>query len=315
MSTPWRESPPGVWCIDVFHPSEGQTCCYLLVEKGAGAIIDCGAKNGVGAIKDAVTASGLKPEEIQWIIPTHVHLDHAGAAGELMSFFPRATLGGHESTMRHLCAPHRRLIPAVRGLYGEQFYNAQYGELMEVPESRASPLSEGETIKVGERSLEILHTPGHAWNHVSIYDRERGIFFAGDAYGVSFADIRADNIFIPPVMPPSQFNPEAAKSTLSRLKNMDASHAALAHFGMVENAPEFADFQISTLDEWESKARSIADADDFHTQFTGYLREWYKQVASGADEKMFMRRHGGDIHLNACGFAHLCEKPFPKPAR
>ena len=315
MSTPWRESPSGVWCIDVFHPSEGQTCCYLLVEKDAGAIIDCGGKNGIGGIKEAVVAAGLKPEDIQWIIPTHAHLDHAAAAGELMSFFPRATLGGHESTVKHLCNPQKRLVPAVRGLYGEQFYNSQYGELLAVPESRTRSLSEGDTITVGTRSLEILYTPGHAWHHISVYDRERGMFFAGDAYGVSFADVRADNVFIPPVMPPSQFNPDAAKTTLSRLKNIDASYAALAHFGIVDNAPEFADFQISTLDEWESKARSLVGENDFHSQFTQYLREWYKKAAPGADEEVFLRRHGGDIHLNACGFAHLCKQPFPAPHR
>lgn len=316
MSDLWREALPGVWRIDVLHPDAGQTCCYLLAAKGEGALIDCGAKIGVPVILDAVSAAGLRREEIRHIIVTHAHLDHAGAAGELMRHFPRAILGGHSSAIKHLTNPDAKLLPAVRDLYGEKFFAEHYEGVVAAEESRARVLADDETISFGGRELQILHTPGHAWHHLSVYDAAGGVFFAGDAFGVSFPDVcRGGEILIAPVMPPTQFNPEAARRTLQRLRALDAGHAALTHFDVAPNSPALADRQLAALDEWEETARAIAEKDgDFYRRFRASLEEWYRKTAPGLDSAALLRRHAGDIHLTASGFAHLHDKKFPQSA-
>ncbi len=314
--TSHRESLPGVWRVDVLHPAAGQTCCYLLAEKGEGALIDCGAKNGVRAILDAVSAAGLRREEIRQIIVTHAHLDHAGAAGELLRHFPRATLGGHPSAIKHLTNPDAKLLPAVRGLYGEKFFAAHYEGVVAAGESRARILADGEIVAFGGRELKILHTPGHAWHHLSVSDAAGGVFFAGDAFGVSFPDVNCGGeLLIAPVMPPTQFHPEEARRTLRRLRELDAGHVALSHFDVAPYSPSLADRQIAALDGWESAAREIAEkGGDFYPQFRAHLEEWYRTAARDLDSAAVARRHAGDIHLTASGFAHLHKKEFPQSA-
>ncbi|MBE8157872.1 MAG: MBL fold metallo-hydrolase, partial [Betaproteobacteria bacterium] len=187
-----RESLPGVWRVDVIHPVAGQTCCYLLVEKGEGALVDCGAKKGIRFVLDAVAAAGLRPEQIRHIIPTHAHMDHAGAAGELLHHFPEAVLSAHPSTVKHLVNPEERLLPAVRRLYGDVFFAAEYEGLAAVPAARARAAADGETLRVGGLELQILYTPGHAWNHISVYVAARGLIFTGDAFGVSYSEDATD---------------------------------------------------------------------------------------------------------------------------
>ena len=309
----WREALPGVRRIDVLHPAAGQTCCYLLAEKGEGALIDCGAKNGVRPILDAVADAGLQREDVRWIIATHAHLDHAGAAGELMQHFPQATLGGHPDAIKHLTNPEAKLLPAVRDLYGEKFFAAQYEGVVAADESRARALADGENISFAGRELAILHTPGHAWHHLSVYDSAGGVFFAGDAFGVSFPDVgRGNGVFIVPVMPPTQFHPEEARRTLRRLRDLDAAHAALAHFDVAPCSPSLADMQIAALDEWEAAAQKIAEdsGDDFYGRFRAHLNEWYQTAARDFDAAAVARRHAHDIHLTVSGFAHLHKKPF-----
>ncbi|MGI9307189.1 MAG: MBL fold metallo-hydrolase [Gammaproteobacteria bacterium] len=318
MSDSWRETLPGVWRIDVFHPAPEHTCCYLLVKNGEGALLDCGAKKGVSSVLSAVAAAGLAREDIRWIIPTHAHLDHAGAAGALMRHFSAATLGAHPSTVKHLVNPHERLLPAAEKLYGEKFFNEQYAGAEAVPKSRAKSFADGENADLGGEALRIIYSPGHAWHHAAVYAESRGVLFAGDSYGVSFPGIGADGeIFIVPVMPPTQFNPEAARRTLENLRELDAPHAALAHFGIAANSPALADRQIAALEEWTEKARKVAETGgQFYPQFREYLRGWYADAAAGIDidSAALLRGHAQDIHLTACGFAHWLEKENAAPA-
>lgn len=325
-----REALPGIWRIDVIHPAPGQTCCYLVTNGKEGAIIDTGAKNGVGNILKSVATAGLSPEQIKWIIVTHAHLDHAGAAGDLMQHFPQATLGGHFSTVKHLVNPDLKLLPMVRRLYGEKFFSEQYEGLVPSPANRSKPLTNGETIKVGDDiQLQILDTPGHAWHHISVYESQQKILFAGDAYGVAYPDVNAGNspsagvncpggIFIVPVMPPNQFNPDAARNTLHQLRNLAAKHIALSHFDVTPNTPQMAEAQVTALNEWEAEARNLArtitDKGDkitkttFYPKFREWIDNWYHTHARDCDADALSRRHTSDIHLTVSGFTYLMQK-------
>ena len=304
MSELWEEPLPGVWRVDVSHPVPGQTCCYLLAQNGEGALVDCGAKKGVDAVKNAVADAGLRPGQIRYIIPTHAHLDHAGAAGELAQYFSEAEVAAHPSTVKHLINPEERLLPAVRQLYGDVFFKSEYEGMAAVPANRARALADGDVLSLGGLELRILYTPGHAWNHISVYAPERKLIFTGDAFGVSYpGEESAGEIFIVPVTPPTQFNAEAMRATVAKIKNLGAAHAALAHFGVIENSPALADKQTAALDEWEKSAGEIAQkGGDYYAQINSYLEGWFKkQTGDGA---ALFRRHKGDIHLTVSGFVH-----------
>lgn len=146
MSLLYQESLPGVWRIDVSHPAPQYSCCYLIVEKGASALVDCGAKNGIATIMDTLAAQQIAPEQVQWIIVTHAHLDHAGAAAQLMQLFPNATLAGHPSAIKHLINPHKKLVPGVTKLYGKKWFDEQYGELLPINATRTRILADGESV-------------------------------------------------------------------------------------------------------------------------------------------------------------------------
>lgn len=313
MSDHAREILPGVWRIDALHPAPAQTCCYLLAEKDEAALIDCGAQKSIQPILDAVAAAQLRPEQVRYIIPTHAHLDHSGAAGNLMQHFPNAELAAHPSTVKHLVNPHDRLLPAVRALYGDVFFDEEYAGMIAAPQERTRPVQDGEKITVGGMALQMLYTPGHAWNHVSAYVPARGVVFSGDAFGISHPETApedGDDFFIVPVMPPTQFSPEAARESLLKFRALNAEYAALAHFGAVRCSAAAANKQLAALEEWQEAAQKISAnckngaAQKFYPEFLSYLQEWYKKESAAADPAAMLRRHKTDLHLTACGFEH-----------
>ncbi len=312
MSNSWSEVLPGIWRIDVFHSIAERTCCYLLVDKESAALIDCGAKSGIPSIMESLDAIGVAKEQIQWIIATHAHMDHVGAAGELLQHFPNAVLAGHESGLTHLISPDAKLIPAVRSLFGEKFYTSQYADIIPAEESRTKVIADNDVLMVGDRKLNILYTPGHAWHHVSIYDEANSLFYAGDAYGTSFAEVYGTKTpLIAPVMPPNQFNPQAMCDSLVRLKSLNARHVALTHFGIIANSPDLADKQIQAIEEWVAAAEQLAENPaNFSTAFADYLKKWYHTAATNAgyDADAALQAHATDIMLSVKGFQYLMER-------
>ena len=299
-----NHSLAGVRCIDARHISDNQTCCYLLIENNEAALVDCGAKNGIHNILHTVDSAGLSPQQLRWIILTHAHFDHAGAAGVLQQHFPQATVCAHADTLKHLIAPDK-ITAAVKTLYGAQFFNAEYGEITPVKESRACAMDDNDTLDLGGNTLTFLYTPGHAWNHLSIYDERRNLFYAGDAYGICYLPPAIDGSrFIVPVMPPSHFNPAALKKSLRRLRDLNADYAALAHYGIIANAPALANQQITATEEWAAKAQDIDKQGNFYNTFSDYLIQWYRDATAHFAYEEVRQQHKHDIMLTVKGFAH-----------
>ena len=304
-----RKLADGVWQIDVLHPAAGKTCCYLLTGGGEGALVDCGAKNGIPAILEAVAAAGLTPERLRWIVATHAHMDHAGAAGELLGHFPEAILAAHPSALRHLINPADKLEAAVRALYGGKFYDEHYGEIIPAAAERTHALEHDSEIRLGGRRLAMLHTPGHAWHHLIVYEKSERMFYAGDSYGTCFAKNKSGTPMPMPVMPPNQFDPEAMRDSLMRIKSLKAETAALSHFGTIADSPALADRQSEIIGEWMEASRRIfseGGAANFADSFGGYLKKWHQAAAeaAGLPADSLQTAHAHDMMLNVKGFQH-----------
>ena len=154
---------------------------------------------------------------MDWVLTTHVHLDHAGGAGALMQALPNARCAVHPRGARHLAEPSK-LIAGSIAVYGEERFRELYGEIVPIDEARMLVPEDGERIRLGSRSLELIHTPGHALHHYCVVDREHDRIFSGDTFGLSYRDFDVDGReFILPTTTPVHFDPEALCHSVDRL--------------------------------------------------------------------------------------------------
>ncbi len=309
---PLTEIAPGLMRCDTGYLRAGHTACYLLTHGGRAAIIDTGVGASVPGILDALSRQNIPRDAVDWVIPTHVHLDHAGGAGALMQALPSARLGIHPSGAEHMADPSR-LEVGVRALYGDEFFDREYAPLTPVARERMVTLDDGETLFVGQRPLEILHTPGHAWHHLSVFDVESAVLIAGDAFGASYPGyIQQRSLFMVPVVPPPQFSPAAYRATLARIVALAPRAVAPAHFPTIDRVDAAASLLEAMLDaaiEWTWQAASAADLNQ------RLLDGWCRWLPSDATREQLERDFGLDIWLTSEGLWLWRSKEERKAAR
>jgi hydroxyacylglutathione hydrolase len=221
----------GIYTVDTVYDRPLQTAVHLLVEGRRAAVIDTGTSHAVPRILAALGARGVAPAQVDYVILTHVHLDHAGGAGQLMARLPNARLAVHPRGARHMVDPGR-LLSATVAIYGEAQTRRVYGEILPVPAARVVETAEGATLRLGGRTLEFLDAPGHARHHVVARDAATGSLFAGDAFGLSYRELDRDGRqFVFPTTSPSQFDPPALRRTLERMLALRPPALYVAHFG------------------------------------------------------------------------------------
>lgn len=171
-------------------------------------------------------------------MPTHVHLDHAGAAGLYLQEFPQAELLVHPRGARHLIDPGRLVASSVQ-VYGEDTFNSLYGEIIPAPAARTRVLEDGARFTVGRRSLQAVHTRGHAEHHFCLWDEQTQGWFSGDMFGISYAGMRfAQGSFVLPATTPTQFDPDAYIASIHTLAARNPAMMYLTHFSALPFKPE-----------------------------------------------------------------------------
>ncbi len=231
----------GITCIDTGYYRPQLAACYLIIEGDQAAFIDTGTYYTIPNLLEVLTIKGIPPKNVNYVMPTHVHLDHAGGAGRLMSELPNAKLIVHPYGARHLIDP-ARLIAGTCAVYGEQEFRANFGKLIPVPEDRVINAEDGLQLDLNGRTLQFLDTPGHARHHYCVYDEYSQGIFTGDSFGISYLELMcADRPYIFPTTTPVQFDPEAWMKTLDRLMSLRPDRAFLTHYGMLEGLQPYAD--------------------------------------------------------------------------
>ena len=243
----WLDYGHGICAIDAHYQRPGLAALYLLIEGGQAAFIDTGTSRSVPDALDVLRQKGLAPESVDYVMPTHAHLDHAGGAGEMMRRFPNARLVAHPRAARHLIDP-TKLITGVTAVYGAEAVACSFGEDVPVPAERVIEAPDGFTLSLGGRALRFLDTPGHARHHFCVWDeRSRGIF-TGDTFGVSYRELDTENgAFVFPTTTPVQFEPRALHDSIDRLMRYRPRQLYLTHFGRITQA-EHAAQQITPRD-------------------------------------------------------------------
>lgn len=229
-----RELAEGVNLVDAAYVMPELVATYFVRGRDSVAIVETGHVHAVPRMLAALAASGLSPEDVSHVVVTHVHLDHAGGAGALMSALPRAALVVHPRGARHMIEPSK-LWAGTEGVYGAELTRALYGEPIAVPASRVLEAHEGFTFDLGARPLVCLDAPGHARHHLVLFDQRTRGMFTGDSFGLSYRQTdSARGPFFYPTTTPVQFDPVALHQTYDRILAAGTERVYLTHYGMVE---------------------------------------------------------------------------------
>ena len=198
------EIAPGIRQLDTLLGGMEQLTAGFLIDGPMPALVETGSQSSVPAVHAALAALGLGPLDLRWIIVTHIHLDHAGAVGDLARDFPSATVVVHERGARHLVDP-TRLIDSASRVYGP-LLDGLYGRMTAVPEDRLIAAGDGFQVDVGNgRELVLVDSPGHAKHHHAVLDEHTGTLLVGDAVGVLLPDLGV----LRPATPPPGLRPRA----------------------------------------------------------------------------------------------------------
>jgi glyoxylase-like metal-dependent hydrolase (beta-lactamase superfamily II) len=265
-----------ITCIDTHYQRPQLAACYLLESEGEAVFIDTGTSHTVPGLMGILAAKGIQASQVKYVIPTHVHLDHAGGAGELMRQLPNASLVIHPYGAKHMIDPSK-LIAGATAVYGEAQFERQFGTLTPVAEERVIEAPDETRISFGNRELLILDTPGHARHHFCIYDALSQGIFSGDTFGLSYREFDTRHgHFIIPTTTPVQFDPQAWQTTLKRLIALSPERIYLTHYGEIGRPREMAQKLSRYIDEFAAIARasSAAPGEERVSAIRSKLKEW-----------------------------------------
>jgi len=235
-------APDGIVTIDTGLLDQPQLCAaFLIHHQGHAAFIDCGTSLALPRLLQALQQQQLRPEQVDWLIVTHIHLDHAAGAGALLQQLPNARLLVHPRGAPHMIAPSK-LLAGAAAVYGEQRMTRMFGAMLPVDEQRVVEAQDGQQVQLGDRMLQILDTPGHALHHICISDPHSGAIFTGDTFGLSYRALDSvQGAFVFPTTTPVQFDPEALHRSVDRLMAQQPERFYLTHYGAIAASPALRD--------------------------------------------------------------------------
>jgi len=298
----------GISAIDSGYQRPLLDAIHLIVEGGRAAIIDTGVNSSVPLVLEALRGKGLRREQVDYVILTHVHLDHAGGAGQLLSHLPNARLTVHPRGARHMVDPSQ-LIESTIAVYGAEEARRTFGDIVPVPRERIVETAHESSLTLNGREFFFFDTPGHARHHVCVFDTKSGHLFAGDTFGLSYRELDCNGRqFAIPTTSPTQFDPLAAHRSLDLILGLQPGAIYVTHYSQVRDIVRMGADMHRLIDAHEQLARRERDA--------GTAR--YERLKAGVTEIVLgeAQRYGwtlpreqvlaifaGDIELNAQGLA------------
>lgn len=262
-----------ITCIDTGLGRPGLASCYVMINQGRAAIIETGIAKTVPRILQVLAEKGIGCDQVDYIITTHVHLDHAGGVGGLIEQLPNAQLIIHPRGARHMIDPSQ-LQAGAMAVYGEEKYRATYGELIPVPEHRVTIKEDNSSLDLQGRTLKFFDTPGHARHHFCVWDDESRGIFTGDTLGIVYRELcRDDEDFVMPSTTPVQFEPEKLKQSIDRLFAMQPNYFYLTHYGRVEAKSGLVEALKSQIDMYVDIGQGFAKEENRQTLISQSLVE------------------------------------------
>jgi glyoxylase-like metal-dependent hydrolase (beta-lactamase superfamily II) len=305
----------GIHVIDTGFHRPMFDAAYLMIEAGRAAFIDTGTNHSVPRLLAALAAANLRADAVDFVIATHVHLDHAGGAGLLMQQLPIARLVVHPRGAPHLINP-RLLINGARAVYGDEEFERSYGDVIGVAPDRVLETADGMLLALAGRPLSFIDTPGHARHHHCIWDERSHGFFTGDTFGLSYREFdTARGAWLLPTTTPVQFDPEALHASVRRMLAFEPERMYLTHFGPVTQVQRLGAELLVQLDQVVALGESVRQHADRHAALKQGLLEIC--VAGAQRNGCRMEREtvrellALDIELNAQGMGIWLDRKPP----
>jgi len=252
----------GISVIDSEYYSKDFAAIYLLKQKNKVIIIETGTNYSVPNVKEALSQIGLSFSDVSYVIPTHVHLDHAGGAGLLMMQCQNAALVVHPRGARHLIDPSK-LVAGAKAVYGENKFKEYYGEIFPIDANRVIQADDNFILDFDGRELRFIDTPGHARHHFCIWDKATKSMFTGDTFGISYRDLdHQDELYILPSTSPVQFDPEALIQSINRIMEFKPERVCLTHFSAIKPTKKATNKLIESIHFVSNLAIKYADKND-----------------------------------------------------
>lgn len=295
----------GVHLIDTLYVRPGLAGSHLVVDRGRAAFVDTGPGPAAPRLLAALDELGIAREQVDYLFLTHVHLDHAGAAGQLMQALPNAQAVLHPRGAPHMVDP-RKLIEGSIGVYGEQAFKDLYGEVLPIPAERVIATTDGQRLTLGRRTFEFIDAPGHARHHHVPIDLDHREAYAGDNFGICYHEFdTAAGPFMLPTSTPVQFEPDVLHATIDRMMAYRPRRVLQTHFGPVEHVERLARDLHAAIDEIVGITRRYAAAPDRRARIEA---DMFQSFSDRLDAHGYTgdlaRRHeflDADVALNAAG--------------
>ena len=292
----------GITCLDAAYVSPGMACFYLMEEDGECAVLETGTSHSAAGLWQLLRQRNIAPEQVKYVIPTHVHLDHAGGAGTMMAALPNAQLLIHPRGARHMIDP-ARLVDASKAVYGDEIFHTLYGSVEPIDPQRVRQMQDGETVSLAGRQLEFRHTRGHAEHHFCVWDETSRGWFSGDMFGVSYPWCRFPEAdFVLPSTTPSQFDPEAYLVSLELLGSYSPQRMYLTHYGELAYSAQKSQLlgrQIAAYCEYATA--DSGDSAALQQRLSVYTLELLGQFDSSSEKTDLSGKIAFDMQLNAQG--------------
>ena len=294
--------------LDALYYEPELASIHLLRSGDRIAIIDTGTAFSVPQVETALQVQGLSLDQVELIILTHIHLDHAGGAGALMQRCANATLVVHPRGARHMADPSK-LVAGATAVYGEAEFNRLYGDITPIDANRMWQPEDGESYDFNGRTLTFLDTPGHASHHHCIVDHESNSVFTGDTLGIAYRALRnAEKAFLMPTTTPVQFNPDALHASIDKVMAYQPETLYLTHYGAIHPTPAHIAGLHEQIDDYVMLTQQAAEAGgDFEADLTTRLLEYLTRRClndvPGVEESTARHWLQLDAGLNAQGLA------------
>ena len=259
QASPILQFEHGISAIDTDYVRPRLDASHLIVRDGRAAFVDTGTSHSVPRLLEALGAAGLTAAQVDYVFLSHIHLDHAGGAGELMKHLPNAKAVVHPRGAGHMVHPEK-LIEGTKAVYGEKEFRRLYGEIPGIPAERVVQAADGMRVTLGKSELTLIHTPGHALHHYCIVDRLSESIFTGDTFGISYRIFdTAKGPFIFPATTPVHFDPDQAHASLDRIMSYQPKAVFLTHYSRVEDLDRLAKEMHAGIDAHVRLAESVKD--------------------------------------------------------
>ena len=281
---------------------------HLIIVGDRAAIVDTATNAAVPRVLAALAAKGIAPEQVDYVILTHIHLDHAGGAGMLMTKLPNARLCVHPRGVRHMIDPSR-LIESTIAVYGADHARRVYGDIVPVAPERILVTEEGSVIDLNGRRFNVIDTPGHARHHFCFHDPRSNHVFTGDTFGLAYRELEVDGRrFVFPTTSPVQFDPPALHRSVDRILDLAPEAVYVTHFGQVRDVERLGADMHRLIDAHVALGRTHRDAgtqrhERLKQGLEGVVLEEAERQRWSLSQAQVLELFATDIELNAQGLA------------